>query len=402
MSFCRVALSALAIVSVATPVLGQEAGYRQKYSLGGYIRAGKTTPHAFTSHTDSRTLEKAGRSLMDTRGNAAAAEAARAYMKRFRAVNAMLLLDRGRIVFEAYQGPATADNELYSMSIGKSMTSLAVGTALCAGRIGSLDILAGDIVPELRINNYGKSTVRQLLMMSSGAYQPKRAGQPDFGGALGKFPNGVTPYRVSLWPLRLGEITVGEILWGRLWKAIRNTSVHAPGERFIYKSGDTLALSKIVERATGMTLAAWFDETVWRRVRAARTGHWEADRVGSTLAYAGFQASLRDWARIALWVLETRRKKGCLGDYVRAATSKQIPVPQIRGRTGGGYRGYGYQWWLDNPYTPGFWGKGYAGQEMAIHPETGKILIKFSYRASLRSHEEIYALFKTWVEAESG
>ena len=30
---------------------------------------------------------------------------------------------------------------------------------------------------------------------------------------------------------------------------------------------------------------------------------------------------------------------------------------------------------------PAFWGKGHAGQELGINPETDKILIKFGYRS---------------------
>lgn len=370
----------------------------ERYNVGGYARIGKAKLYTFKPTSDPRPLPGADAGRMARRGNTAAVTAARTFMARFPATTGMMLLDQGHVVFEAYQGQGNADSEFYSMSMAKSMTSLAVGTALCAGKIAGLDTSAGAIVPEMVNNSFGRSTVRQLLMMSSGAYKPNFVGQPDFGGALGANAVSGRSYRSTSWPLRLGEITVADVLWGRLWPHVRNKNVNAPGARFVYKGGDTMALSVVVERATGMSLAAWFDQTVWQRVRGAGSGHWEADRTGTAVGYSGFQVSLRDWSRIALWVLDTRRAPGCLGDYLRAATSRQIAVPSD-GLTAGGYRGYGYQYWVDNPYAPGYWAKGYAGQEMATDPATGKILIKFGYRNGDGSGVALLRLYRDWNKA---
>jgi CubicO group peptidase (beta-lactamase class C family) len=179
---------------------------------------------------------------------------------------------------------------------------------------------------------------------------------------------------------------------------VRDKNVNAPGGRFLYKGGDTMALSKVVERATGTSLAAWFERTVWWPARGGRTGHWEADRTGTTVGYSGFQATLRDWARIALWVLDRRGEPGCLGDYVRAATTKQIAVPPD-GRSAGGYRGYGYQYWVANPHAPGYWAKGYAGQEIATDPVSQKILLKFGYRNGDGSGAALFRLYRDWTAA---
>jgi CubicO group peptidase (beta-lactamase class C family) len=392
---------AACFVLLSLPVLGWAAPARdatmpERYNVGGYIKASRTAPHVFTPHADPRPLPAATADMMAGRGNGEAATAARAYMRQFPATTGMLLIDWGRVVFEAYRGLGNADSEFYSMSIAKSMTSLAVGTALCAGKIPGLDTPAGDLVPELRINNFGRSTVRQLLLMSSGAYKPSFVGQPDFAGALGSSSVTGKPYRSTSWPLRLGRITVADVLWGRLWPHVRHQAVNAPGDRFLYKGGDTMALSTVVERTAGMSLAAWFEQTVWREVRGGKPGHWESDRDGTTVGFSGFQVSLRDWGRIALWVLEHRGEPGCLGDYIRAATSRQIAIPPD-GKTAGGYRGYGYQYWVDNPYVPGYWAKGFAGQEIATDPDSGKILIKFGYRNGDGSGGALFRLFRDWT-----
>jgi len=360
---------------------------QERYNVGEYIDAGKTDPYRLSPHAEPRPLPRRAPGRMSA-GDRTAVSSAEAYLKQYPETTGFMLIDRGRIVFEGYRGMGGPGREFYGMSIGKSMTSLAVGRALCAGALPTLDAAAARYVPEMAENNFGKSTIRQLLTMSSGAYQSKAkaGGQPDFGGKLlGRFA-GFT------WPMRLGKLTVDEVLWGWAWDEMRNRNIHPPGDRFIYKSGDTLALTRIVERATGVRLAAYFDRTVWRFVRAGHRAHWESDSAGSALAHAGFQARLADWGRLALWLLEERAKPGCYGDFLRKATVTQIA-------TGGGFfRGYGYQWWTDHKYAPGFWGLGYAGQALGVDPESGKVLVKFGYARYGRSAGDLLRIFRDWVD----
>jgi CubicO group peptidase (beta-lactamase class C family) len=377
-------IAALAVYSASAAA--RDVRMQERYNVGEYIEVGKTDPYRLRPHASPRPLTRRSPDEMSA-GDRAAVAAAEAYLEKYPETTGFLLVDRGRIIFDGYQGMGGPEREFYGMSIGKSLTSLAVGRALCAGALPGLDVAAGTYVPEMAGSNFGKSTVRQLLTMSSGAYRSKgkAGGQPDFGGKLlGKYA-GVT------WPMRLGKLTVEEMLWGWVWAETRDQDIHPPGERFIYKSGDTLALAKTMERATGTRLAAYFDQTVWRSVRAAHRAHWESDSTGSALAHAGFQARLSDWGRLAVWLLEERAKPGCYGDYLRAAT-----VPQIT--TGSGaFRGYGYQWWTDHKSTPGFWSLGYAGQAFGMDPDSGKVLAKFGYAKYGRTAGDLFRIFQDWV-----
>jgi CubicO group peptidase (beta-lactamase class C family) len=357
---------------------------QERYNVGEYIEVGKTDPYRLRPHESPRPLPRRSPGEMSA-GDQTAVAAAKAYLEKYPETTGFLLIDRGRIVFSGYQGMGGPEREFYGMSIGKSLTSLAVGRALCDGALPGLDAAVHTYVPEMAGSNFGKSSVRQLLTMSSGAYQSQNGGRQNFGGKLlGKYP-GIT------WPLRLGALTIDETLWGWVWDETRNRNIHVPGERFIYKSGDTLALAKTLERATGTRLAAYFDRTVWRFVRAAHRAHWESDSAGSALAHAGFQARLADWGRLAVWLTDERAKPGCYGDYLRAAT-----VPQIA--TGSGaFRGYGYQWWTDHKVAPGFWGLGFAGQALGMDPDSGKVMVKFGYAKYGRSVGDLFRVFRDWV-----
>lgn len=391
----------LVAILLTSLIMGGQAAAREvkmleKYNVGGYIAVGPTTPYEFQPHDDPRPLPTADTSLRTRRWNGRAIRDAQGYMTEYPATTGLMLIDQGKIVFEAYQGMGDKSREFYSMSIAKSMTSLAVGQALCNGKLTGLETLAGAVVPELNINNHGKSTIRQLLTMSSGAYMNHFAGQPKFRGGLGKRPRTGKPYQGAAWPLRLGQVSLSDLLWGFAWDKTEQKNHALPGRAFVYKAGDTMSLSKIVERATGMSLAAYFDRAVWQKVRGAHKGHWEMDKDGSTVSMSGFQVRLADWGRIAIWILESTKKPGCFGDYLRTATVTQIANSRLGTGAGGGFDGYGYQWWTDHRTVPGFWGKGYAGQDLGINPETGKILIKFGYRQYPGVTSALNRLYKIW------
>ena len=97
--------------------------------------------------------------------------------------------------------------------------------------------------------------------------------------------------------------------------------------------------------------------------------------------------------------MEERRKPGCFGDYPRHATTTRIRNPRLGSAAGAGFDGYGYQWWTDHRTVPGFWGKGHAGQELGINPETNKILIKFGYRTYRGVTSDLNKLFGRWNAA---
>jgi len=361
----------------------------QKYNVGGYIDVAGSSNYALGAHSAPRPLPRAPDLLITDK--------AAKYMATYGETTGLMLIDHGKVAFETYQGMGGKDREFFSMSMAKSLTSLTIGKALCNGVLTGLDQRAGDIVADLNTNNLGKSTLLHLLTMNSGTYRAQNAGQPRFRGGLGKRPVSGKPFAGMHWPIRLGQITVGDILWGPGWDKVEGKNPHPPGHGFSYKGADTLALGVVLQRAAGISLAEYFDRHIWQHVRPAGAAHWESDRTGVTVASSGFQARLTDWGRLAIWILAELKKHGCYGDYLRAATSKQVatdgPLKQIFG-------GYGYQWWTDNVLAPGFWALGYAGQNFGIDPKRDRIIIKFSSATSAPAQRALYDLFSDWNKTD--
>jgi CubicO group peptidase (beta-lactamase class C family) len=315
-------------------------------------------------------------------------EKSRVYMSESDGPLGLLLLKNGSIITEQYAGKGNKISKFAAYSVTKSLTSLAIGKAICNG-LFNLNTPASKIVPEFQINNYGKSTVRQILMMSSGAYWTTFVGWGKLsnGGYGKRWAGGKLkgqPFKTPDRAISAGQLTLSEILWGKYWDYIEDKNVAKPGEYFVYKGLDSNALSKIVERASGMSLGAYFEKEVWQLIKPGQKAYWRADVEGSSMGNNGFNASLRDWGRLGLWILAERKKPGCFGDYLREATSKQIDNKKIDGSSVSGptWKGYGYQFWVDNKFFHGFCGKGFAGQWFCFNPGTEKVAIKFAYKTT--------------------
>ena len=82
----------------------------------------------------------------------------------------MALVDGDEVVWSAFKEPATPATRLTGYSMGKTVTSMAVGKALCENKL-AFDTRAGDLLPELKGTGYAEVTVRQLLTMRSGIPQ---------------------------------------------------------------------------------------------------------------------------------------------------------------------------------------------------------------------------------------
>ncbi len=80
-----------------------------------------------------------------------------------------LLIARGdTILVERYQYGRTDRHRFTSWSMAKTVTAMLIGIAIDEGRIRSVDDLAAAYVPALAGTEYGRTSLRHLLQMSSG------------------------------------------------------------------------------------------------------------------------------------------------------------------------------------------------------------------------------------------
>ena len=80
----------------------------------------------------------------------------------------LLIAQGDTILVERYQYARTDQHRFTSWSMAKTVTAMLVGIAIAEGHIRSIDDHAAVYVPALAGTEYGRTSLRHLLQMSSG------------------------------------------------------------------------------------------------------------------------------------------------------------------------------------------------------------------------------------------
>ena len=273
--------------------------------------------------------------------------------------NALLVLKDGRIVSEIYRNNSDERSRFIGWSMTKSLTSVLIGCALAEGRIDSLDTPITRYLPELVDGAYDGVSIRHVMQMRSGVDYEERY---DFGN-----PGVAASNHIAALVRNTARFAdVARTLPRR----------HAPGAQFQYKTIDTAVLGWLVERVTQGSVAAYTARCVWEPLGAEADGYYIMDGppgVGREFSGAGYNATLRDWARFGQMMLDDGVANGrriVSAEWVRQSTRPSGPEDPRRG-------GYGLQWWTRGGGA--YAAIGLQGQYIYIDPPTRTVVVKLSY-----------------------
>lgn len=275
--------------------------------------------------------------------------------------NAFLVMKDGRIVFEDYRNGMHADTPHIGFSMTKTITAMMVGQALERGEIASLDDPASKYVPALAEGAYGAATIRQILEMRSGADIEERY---DFG------QNPSLAAQIHESAIVRNERRFADF-------AVGIAAREEPGTSFNYATLDTAVLGWVLEEATREKLEDLMEARIWQPLGAEYAAHFLADGPvgeGRALNGMGFNAALRDWARLGQLMLDDG-----LAGAVRVLPEGWAAQMTTMKPTGQAMPGYGFQTWqVDN--EPGAYAAvGLAGQFIYVHPASRTVIVKLSY-----------------------
>ena len=283
------------------------------------------------------------------------------YMRRQR-VTGLLVVKDGRIVAERYNYQRTADMRMLSNSMAKTITALGVLKAQEEGLIHSLDDTAATYVPELEGSLYGGTRIVNLLRMASGArYVEDYSGHDDRA--------------------RFNEVARRR---GIAQAALGITERRDPqGERFNYAGAQTEVLGLVLRGATGRTLCDYVGKNIWQPIGAESKATWLLNPVDQVeLAQGGFNATLRDYARLGLMMAADGRASGSavlsrehLLDMTDAARQPEAFRPGRMDYHGSTYFGYGLQTWLMPGAHRRFVLLGVYGQAIYVDPALNLVMV---------------------------
>ena len=275
----------------------------------------------------------------------------------------MIVLHRGRVLFERYANGMTRETPHILMSVSKSMLGLLVG------ELGlDLQRLATDIVPELKGTAYEGATLRHLLDMRAGV-----AFDEDYLATSGP----IVDYRKATgWnPLAPGE-SASDL---HSFYSVLKEADGAHGGRFQYVSPNTDLLGWLIERAAGARFADLMSERVWRRVGAVRSAYITVDRLGAPRTAGGMCATLRDLARVGQWMIENPspwlediEKNGERAAWDAGTFTAYFPGMPIHYRS---------QWYVLHGNDPLLFGWGIHGQNLFVDRRKELVIAKQSSQA---------------------
>ncbi|MDA9433565.1 serine hydrolase domain-containing protein [Bradyrhizobium sp. CCBAU 51627] len=292
--------------------------------------------------------------------------------------NALLILKNGKIVFEKYLNESSDRTRFMGFSMTKSITSMLIGCALAERRIKSLDERIDIYLPELKGGGYEGVTIRQVMQMRSGVDYEERYDFQNPGVAARN---------------HIDALVKNVVRFADVARSIERK--HPPGEVFQYKTLDTAVLGLLLERVSdGSNLAAYMAKHLWEPIGAESDGFFIMDGapgVGREFSGAGFNATLRDFARLGLMMLNKGAANGhqiLSSEWVTESTRPTDPAHSEP-------RGYGYQWWTignEGAYTA----LGLQGQYIFVDPATHTVVVKLSYfpPGEKRASDETVAFLK--------
>lgn len=273
--------------------------------------------------------------------------------------NALLIMKDGVVVYENYLNNSGPGTRFIGWSMTKSLVSLMVGVALESGLIKSLDDDITEYLPELAEGAYKGVSVKQVLEMRSGVdYEENYAfDQPGIAA-------------------RNHILALVKNVQRFVEPAKTIARKHEPGEVFAYKTIDTAVLGLLLERVSGMHLAAFMQARLWEPMGAEANGFFIMDGEpgeGREFSGAGFNAVLRDFARVGLMMSQQGKINGhrvVSAEWVAESTAptgdEKMPLD------------YGYQWWTVSN-TEAYTAIGLQGQYIYVDPATDTVIVKLSY-----------------------
>lgn len=283
--------------------------------------------------------------------------------------DALVVLHRGKLVYERYANGMDAATPHILMSVSKSMLGLLAGVLAEKGVL-DLERDVTHIVPELARTAWRGASIRQLLDMRAGILWDE-----DYHAVSGP----IVEYRKATnWnPLGPGEAPSD--LRSFFQKLETNDGAH--GGRFHYVSPNTDLLGWVIERAAGRRYADLMAEWVWQPAGAERAAYITVDRLGAPRCAGGMCATARDLARVGQAMVDGVLPSAWIDDIESAGDPAAWQAGAFVELFRGAPMHYRSKWYVLRGESPALFGFGVHGQFLLVDRRNRVVVAKFSSQA---------------------
>lgn len=282
----------------------------------------------------------------------------------------IVVMHRGKVVYERYFGVLKPEGQHAAMSVTKSVVGTLGAMLVAEGRIDA-DKHVADYVPELANSAFGSATVRQVLDMTTALKYSEDYADPNAE---------VWAHAKAGSPLPKPKDYTGPRSYYEFLQTVQLQGEH--GSAFAYKTVNSDVLGWVIARVTGRNVAQLLSERIWSRLGAEQDAYFTVDSIGTPFAGGGLNTGLRDLARFG----EMLRNDGAFNgqqivpkavvDDIRHGSDKQAFAKA-------GYdllKGWSYRsmWWVTNKEGGAFMARGVHGQRIYVDPKAEMVIVRYA------------------------
>lgn len=283
----------------------------------------------------------------------------------------MLIIHKGKIVYETYSGCLNGMGKHAAMSMTKSLTGLLAEILVTEGQLDPT-AKVGTIIPELKESAFGSATVRQVMDMTTSLKYSEDYADPNAD---------IWVYSKAASPLPKPSGDKGPNGYFEYLQTLKKDTIDH-GEVFGYKTVNSDTLGWIISRVTGKDMASLLSEKIWIKMGAEQDGYMTVDAKGVPFAGGGLSAGLRDMGRIGLLMLNRGEINGqrlfsqeVVESIQAGGNKKAFAKAGYKTLEGGSYRS---MWWVMHNEHGAFAARGVHGQIIYVDPTAEMVIVRFS------------------------
>ena len=284
--------------------------------------------------------------------------------------DAVVVLHKGRVVYERYLNQMRPETPHLLFSVTKSFTGLLAAQLVHEGKIDP-NALVTKYVPELAESAWGDMKVREVMDMT---------GAVRFREVYTDPTSEVFAYAFSSNMLAPPPNYAGPKNTYDFLKTLKKEGEHGAG--FVYRTVHSEVLGWIVTRVTGKHFTDVVGERLWSKLGMEEDAYMMVDSVGTPLQGAGLNATARDLARFG----EMLRRggefngqrvidKAVIDDIAKGGDREKFKAGGMAFRAGYSYHN---QWWILHNADGAYEASGIHGQMIHINPAAEMVVIKLS------------------------
>lgn len=297
----------------------------------------------------------------------------------------IIILHKGKVVYERYFGALKEDRVHAVMSLTKSFTGTLAAILVAEGVLDENKLVA-DYVPELKSSAFGDATVRQVMDMTTALQYSEDYADPNAE---------VWTFSAAGNPLPKPKDYKGPVGYYAYLETVKKQGKH--GEAFGYKTVNADALGWIISRVTGKSLSTLLSEKIWSQMGMEQSAFYQVDALGTPFAGGGFNAGLRDLARFGelirnkgVWKGKQIIPKKAVEDIEKGGSKEAFAKSDHPMLKGWSYRD---MWWMTENAHGAFTARGVYGQTIYIDPKAAMVIVRLaSHPVAANSANDAYSL----------